>query len=635
MEEQGLQLACPEWTADDFRTEKPFEWLYERRSNKFVLMQLVEVIAEKAGALSVKNFRILWKAYLESKAATKGSTWKSEIDLPNKPNYVPDLSCREYSVSNDGIQTADRYGFPIEVCSHPILPIRRLVNVDTGEVKTEIAFTRNGKWNRIIFSKETLANRAKITELAKCGIDVDSEKAQHLVRFLSSMEAQNYGDLPEDHTVSRLGWIGGYGFSPYAENLVFDGDAQYHDLYRSVTTHGDYDEWLKLAKETRAGSTVARMLLAASFASVLVAPCGALPFFVHIWGGAGAGKTVSLMQAASVWADPDRYMSTHDSTAVSQERNAGFRNSLPLCLDELQIIKDAKSHDQTIYKLAEGIGRGRGTKTGGIEKTLTWRNCILSTGEFPILNESSGAGAVNRVLEIDCHDEKLFADGHGAAEILRLNYGWAGKKFVQGLTPEVLTYAKETEELFFEQLLKSNASEKQARVASMILVGDALADLLIFGDGNTLSMDDLIPYLATKASADQNYRAYEWLMDWIASNPARFSQNQYHEYSGECWGGIDEEHHQGYIIKTVFDQKMRDAGYSASSFLSWAKRKELIQTDKNGQTKIWRIKGMQANARCVCIEMRGSKQPEPEKEEPEKEEPEKTEPEEEQEKMPF
>ena len=188
MEEQGLQLACPEWTADDFRTEKPFEWLYERRSNKFVLMQLVEVIAEKAGALSVKNFRILWKAYLESKAATKGSTWKSEIDLPNKPNYVPDLSCREYSVSNDGIQTADRYGFPIEVCSHPILPIRRLVNVDTGEVKTEIAFTRNGKWNRIIFSKETLANRAKITEIDLEKLKIENKQRDDAIAELREIE---------------------------------------------------------------------------------------------------------------------------------------------------------------------------------------------------------------------------------------------------------------------------------------------------------------------------------------------------------------------------------------------------------------------------------------------------------------
>lgn len=34
--------------------------------------------------------------------------------------------------------------------------------------------------------------------------------------------------------------------------------------------------------------------------------------------------------------------------------------------------------------------------------TPTWHNCILTTGESPLTGQSAGAGAVNRVIDIEC-----------------------------------------------------------------------------------------------------------------------------------------------------------------------------------------------------------------------------------------
>jgi len=165
-------------------------------------------------------------------------------------------------------------------------------------------------------------------------------------------------------------------------------------------------QWIETARKIRQHGIVAHIMMAASFSSVLVEPLGLLPFFLHIWGGTEAGKTVGLMVAASVWADPDmgEYIRTFNSTSVAQEVMAGFCNSLPICMDELQIIKDRADFDKTIYMLTEGIGRGRGAKSGGMQKTYTWRNCIITTGEMPISNPNSGGGAVNRIIEIDCKD---------------------------------------------------------------------------------------------------------------------------------------------------------------------------------------------------------------------------------------
>ena len=126
-----------------------------------------------------------------------------------------------------------------------------------------------------------------------------------MVRYLTDIEALNYDKIPELNSVGRLGWIDDYDFSPYVDNLVFDGETSFKHFFESVRACGKYEKWLEVADIVRHGSSVpARIMLAASFASVLVELCGALPFFVHLWGNTEGGKTVALMVAASVWANP-------------------------------------------------------------------------------------------------------------------------------------------------------------------------------------------------------------------------------------------------------------------------------------------------------------------------------------------
>lgn len=79
-----------------------------------------------------------------------------------------------------------------------------------------------------------------------------------------------------------------------------------------------------------------KFLLAASFASVLVKVLGGLPFFVDLWGETEGGKTVTLMVAASVWANPDesRFIGDFKTTDVALEAKADVLNNLPMILDD-------------------------------------------------------------------------------------------------------------------------------------------------------------------------------------------------------------------------------------------------------------------------------------------------------------
>lgn len=575
------------------------------RNNSFMLLRMKALVEEAAKALGIKNFAGLWNAYLETQKGEGGRPLL--VNVTAFDGQPMELACGEYVCTDQGITKTDAKGYLVRVCPHPIVPVRRLVNIDTGEVRTEIAFRRSGAWRRAIYDKGTLASAQKIVALASNGISVNSESAKELVKYLAFLEDENYAELPEARSVGRLGWAGEYGFSPYVDGLVFDGDEQYRHAFKCVRTAGSADRWIALAREVRGGkSIVARCALAASFASALVGPLDALPFMVHMWGGAGAGKTVGLMLAASVWAAPSvgDYVKTFNGTAVANELNAAFCGSLPLCLDELQCIKDRKSFDDIVYMLCEGAGRARGAKSGGLQRVTTWRNCTISTGEMPLVNAQSGAGAMNRVIELDCKDEKLFEDPRMAVAVMTRNYGHAGKAFIAALTgentqidPDMMELMQGTQRAFYEQLT-GKATDKQALAASVLLTADAMAEMYLFEDGRALTVEELLPYLTTSEAADANLRAHEWLLSTIACNAVHFDTEE-GKTTLECWGVINGE--RIWLAKSVFERLMNEQGYSPASYLAWAKRAGMIECSRTEKRNFVRKRIRGIPSWCVCM----------------------------------
>lgn len=411
----------------------------------------------------------------------------------------------------------------------------------------------------------------------------------------------NYNEIEEKNSVSRLGWINNHGFSPYVDGLVFDGEENFRTLFNSVKTKGRIEKWIEIVKPVRAERNIcSRIMLAASFASILVNPCDCLPFFVHLWGGTEAGKTVALMLATSVWADPTMgaYIRTFNSTAVAQELTASFVNSLPLVYDELQILKDKKSFDDMIYKLCEGVGRDRGAKSGGVQKIATWKNCILTSGEFPISSEKSGGGAINRIIEIDCKDKKIFSNPAELVSEIKHNYGCAGAIFVKWLQDgdNIETVKRMRKEYYKQLVTNSDVTDKQAMSASLILTADKLINEIFFNDDILLSITEMQSILTTRTSVDQNRRCYEFINDFVAVNYNKFNPEK-DGYNGEIYGTVLED--RIYFIKSKFDTVLQENGFNAKAFLSWAIENKVAFASNNRSSLAKRICGKVC--RCACI----------------------------------
>ena len=565
----GTPQEVPRFKRADFDGTAPYDYIYKFAANAFQMMQVYNIVAAQAKEMGVKNFAKMWESY---KRVQRGSGYNLDIEqaATNFPDQPMELRCGRYTCDAGGVACEDKGGYHTLVCSHPLMPVKRMENIDTGEQKVEIAFSRGGVWRYNVVDRTVLSSANKIVDLSRYGMDITTESARDVVKYLATIDALNYDKIGEVRSVGRLGWVGDHLFSPYVPDLRYDGDAGYAAMYKAVHPQGTLEGWMEAARHGRESSVITRVMLAAAFASVLVEPCDALPFVVHAWGGTGAGKTVGLMLAASVWADPTAgaYYKTFNATGVGQEMTAGFLNSRPLCLDELQVIKDKKDFDQTIYTLCEGVGRSRGAKAGGLQRMQTWRNAIITTGEMPITNADSGGGAVNRVINMDCQDEKLFADPRWAVSVMRRNYGHAGRAFVEHLTGGAMDRAKELQKEYYAKLTEQDSTEKQALSASLLLAADALATELLFQDDLALTVEDLAPMLVTRAEADVNARCYEWLTGFIAVNSNRFDESA--DNKGEVWGKLEND--TCYFVATKFEQIMREYGYSSSSFLSWCSR---------------------------------------------------------------
>lgn len=594
----------PNFTREDYlTTTKPFEYLYAHKENKFEMKQLLGRMSAQAQTVGIRNLAALFKAYLE----TVSGSMTPGFNRTDFTGQEMELDCGGWTATDTGIYGTDKIGFEVVACYHPIMPVQRLVNVDTREHKVQLAYRLSRRWDTVIVDRNVISDSRSIIGLSRYGVMVNSETGKALVRYLADVEQMNYDLIPEVASVGRLGWIEGYGFSPYEEELVFDGEETYRTRFESIRENGSREAWLDCARSVRSGKTpgnvIARIVLAASFASVLVGPCHCLPFFVHLWGGSETGKSLSLVLAASVWANPEIgvYIQTFNATEVGKELGAAFCNSLPLIIDELQLVKDnRKDFDRMIYQLSEGVGRARGRKQGGLQKTPTWRNCIITTGEFPIISANSGEGAVNRTIEVDCHDTKLFDEPKKTATTLYGNYGFAGREFVERLMEDgVLERVQSIQEAMQAKLKTGDTMDKQTASAALILAADALAEEWIFQDGVLLQPDDIRPYLVSKETVNQNARALQYLYDFININQARFGLDA-EAHQGEVWGDLDDNY--AYIIRSKFDQILSDEGYNASAFLGWAKKSGNIKCGKDGKpTVVRKLNGR--SCRFVCLKL--------------------------------
>lgn len=511
-----------------------------------------------------------------------------------------ELNCAEWTANDMGVKTV-RYDknmqqVPVIACSHPIMPVEILKNVDTSEERITLAYFKSASWQRITVDRSVCANTNKIVDvLSQYGIEVTSDNAKSLVRYISDCVGYNPVALEPKKSINRLGWVGA-AFTPYEKDIRYEGGMDYEAIFKNVSEKGDFEAWKALCSDLRKNLPL-RMMMAASFASVLLEPLKVLPFVLHLWGTSGTGKTVALMVAMSIWGNPRMggLVKSMNTTKNNIMRTAAFLRSIPLAGDELQTIKDNwhGNFDQLIYQITEGVDRGRAKAYGGVEDTKTWKNSFIFTGEEPITKVNSGGGAKNRVIEIAI-DGPLVADGHYVSSMVQENYGFAGKKFVEYIQEIETSKLMDRYREIFDELCKLDTTDKQAMAMACILLADEISTELFFENDTPMTVKNVKAYLQKARDIDVAERAYQQVMNWAAKYQIRFedpkAENSLNK--GEVWGKIDA----GVLIvnRDVLLNFLDQNGFDYTAVnRKWAEKGYLVRNSQGKfihSTKVYGIK---------------------------------------------
>jgi len=571
-----------------------------------------------------------------------------KIDL-DEPEEIPEavkgapVNLRQpegWIYSDKGISRIDEKEYtPKMVCRTPIILTQRLKSLETGEEKIEIAFKRDGEWHRAIYPRSTIFTARAITVLADLGCTVTSENAKQVVRFLSALEAENIDIIQKADATSTFGWQPGRRFIPGREQgIVLDIDPSQKGMAAAYCRNGDMEHWIRTMAPHRERDKF-RFILAASFAAPLLRILKQRIFFVYNWGGSKGGKTAALKAALSAWGDPDRLMVNFNATQVGLERTASFYCDLPLGIDERQLAgKNQESLEKTIYMIASGTGKIRGSKGGGLQAIHQWRTVALATGEEPLSTETSQTGVSTRVLEIyggPFDDEKQASLMHQEAP---MNCGWAGPEFIEeliGIDEREICDKYEEMSKYVASISQGKSGSHVAGIAAVALA-DSMIDSLFFSRGDrdqeeakcdqgeeisdqksqkrneTLQIRNDSWERAKKMAAsilqeqmnsdtgDVNENAVQFIVDWVLSNRLYFGEKAI----GACLGTTSESGNIVYIFPSTLNQALTKAGYSPRKTLKYMADKGLITSSerKDHKGKTYQVTKRFDNRLCKFVE---------------------------------
>lgn len=582
--------------------EKIFLEIFDQE-DEITKARMILSLTDRATELGVKKkFEELLKAYKRVDRETKQRERKKPITMLDKwTNFegpYDNMFCGAWIAGEDGVYAQNDSQVDAVACYHPILPVERMKNLETGEEQIKIAYKRNGRWDEIIVPKTMVTSASKIVSLSGRGISVTSENAKLLVRFLSDVENMNDSHINVQYSTSKLGWIKDQ-FIPYDTEIVFDGDQRFRQTYDSISEHGNWKLWQShIQKLRKTGRVEIKFMMAASFASVLVSLLGGLPFILDLWGETEGGKTVSLMVATSIWANPDEsaYIGDFKTTEVALEAKADMLNHLPVILDDTSKtssrIRD--NFEGVVYDLCSGKGKSRSNKELGINRENRWKNCILTNGERPLNSYVSQGGAINRILEVECKDH-VFVDPQETAELVKKHYGLAGKRYIEILKKLGVDEIRRIQKEFQAKLHDDEAMQKQSMSLAILLTADKIATDYLFKDGEYITLEEAKGVLINRNDLSDNERCYRYLQDKIAMNHQRFDA----ETKVEKWGILEN----GYAIiyNQAFKELCKSGGFSDKAFLSWADRQSLIETQGGRMTKVKKVEGNPV--RCVFLKL--------------------------------
>lgn len=535
----------------------------------------------------------------------------------------------------------------IKACDAPVLINREVVDYcaslteENGEEeKYEILFLgMRNQWKTLIVERDKLVNPKKAIDLARYGLPISAETAPAFCSYMNSMLIENAsrGGFPILREANKLmvEEDGKFIMTYTNKDVAFGRKNDFPRLIQGLQPRGDCEKWYAKFKNLR--KTDNRPLKFAT-AAVLCAPIQAVVegdgFVCNLYGNSGCGKSVIDKMAATIWGDyrfSAGFVYNAKSTDCAIEIALDTLNFLPLIIEDFNQLdrRKKKAFMQSVMLIANGVGKSRGQKDMSLRSQLNWKTDALINSEQPITSYFTTGGGMNRVLKCRMEDGFPWYKEDGtmrAGEIMDFfaeNSGHCGQDFIRVLNELGKEKIKEKVDEFCSEIRplaqEQGRSQRQVICLAVLLTADYIVEKYIFQDGIRLKMEEALEFMELENRVDQYMRFYETLEDRMNSAPDKFEglggDDCVDSFKGGFWGVYKEQWNPGTgeqdrflcIVPKVLEDWMKMEDVNKEMFLDTLKKKGLLDSDKDTNTKKVEAKHRNCRIRMLCIKLPNDK----------------------------
>ena len=507
----------------------------KNRDKKATVNDWVAVVRDKADLISSRRSELAVQRN-EILAQIKSLSFVTDNDT-----LAGILFPTEYSISADGIEKIAGESMTT-ICRRPVIISSKSFDVEEKNYKLTLAYmTTAGKWKKLPATEAaSIFDKNKLIVLSNKGLPVTSVNALNLVDYLDAFHALNENNLPLTYTVPRCGWYNFNGsdffidprkhFSVADEgenfDVVVDSQSQFAKTLCQV---GNLEQWKK-AYQLAKKSPVARIMVAASVAPILLKILGERNFLLYIVAPTRAGKTTALYLGASA-VGSEKMIRSFDATKNGLAGAAADVSDFAFLIDEKQVADNRlkEQFDNLVYALANGIGRTKLSKDSTLKKLQDWRTIAIMTGETLLLSDNVTGGANTRLLSIKVSKEILSADDcKSIRDIIKENCGLAFPLVIN----KVLELGFDNLRKWYKEIADSFSDTypdllpDYCRYIAILTLADGLLNSVL-GTNNALAdakvcAKEIFKLIPTIAEISDVAREKEFVRGFVAQNQSRF-----------------------------------------------------------------------------------------------------------------
>ncbi len=497
--------------------------------------------------------------------------------------------------------------------------MERLVDTDTGIVKLRIKYFDGMAEIQKNFDSVILT-KLGVKELYNYGVRFSEDDSYKVVKYLVKSETI----APIIRSYSKLGW------SKDGNTKLFRGHSALsaEGVHKGLTFDGKLDlkptgnleKWLAMVRLEVLKSTAMTVVMLLGFAGSLVAllnekkDIGSLMF--NLSNKSSKGKTTSAMLATSVFSNPMLNRGCAISFNSTENALIQFISSCgghTVSIDEVALSK-SKEFNRTIYAICQGRSKMRLNGDATQKDVTEFNGIVISTAEFPLINDDTPNGIKARVFEIKDTLTDSAENSDSIKSCIYENYAVAGEHFVKHLLQKgddvFEDYEKDKKYLCDKCADKKELSERiLSKLATILTTARYVNDIFQMG----INEDDIADYLlklerqiSTEAKPED--RLIEIVRQEVSRNSSRYMIDT-NVVPSSCCGAIKTKHKYSeiQISQTVFEDMMEDYGVNDwKSVLKTLKDQDILLTEPDRLYKRVTLVKEVGRQKCYCFKLENS-----------------------------